>query len=721
MVERRALDRGKKLLAKPDYARALLQFKNAIQAMPQEAEPYYEAGLAALGEQDAVAAFEYFNRAAELDPNHTDARVKAAELMATSSDLTQVAEAEKLLTGLLPASASNLELLDSLGLAERQLNKPGEAARYLRQALEKAPGHLASSIALARVKLSQKDPAGAEDVLKRAVEQDSQAAAPRLALAGFYLQVKRTAEAEAQIRRVIDIDPQNGPALLGLATIQAQTGRVAKAEQSYRRLSALPDEQYKPLHAMFLLETGNAETAIPELERLAKTDAGRDSRSLLVAAYVSTGRIDQARKVLSTALRANPKDGDALLQKCQLDLQMGEPAAAVEVELHQVLLFRPDSAQAHLALARVYALEGSKSMRRQELGEALRLSPRLAAARSELVEELIGERQPDAALEVVRQTPEDQQELLPMLVSRIWALEASGDAAGARRQLDERLAAGRLPDLVFLDAVLRLGSRDYAGAELAAEEVLRQRPGDLRVLRLLLDCYSARNKNAEAENVLRTAAAQQPKSAPLECLVGEWRMRHGDNAGARAALLAAKAADPQFTDAALQLADLDVSEGRLDAARENLLALVSSNAGSTAAYLRLAALEDRAGNSAGAIAYLRKVVDLDGANALALNNLSFLLAKTDADEALVYANRAEQLAPQNPAVEDTLGWIYYRKRMYNAAIGHLKIAVAKGPSARRQLHLGMAYSRSGDPALGQTIIAAALKSDPTLAASERDW
>ena len=238
MVERRALDRGKKLLAKPDYARALLQFKNAIQAMPQEAEPYYEAGLATLGERDPVAAFEYFNRAAELDPNHTDARVKAAELMAMSSDLTQVAEAEKLLTGLLPSSASNLELLGSLALAEGQLNKPDEAARYLQQALDKTPGHLASSIALAKVKLSQKDPAGAELVLKRAVEQDSQAAAPRLALAGFYLQVKRTAEAEAQIRRALDIDPQSGPALLGLATIQAQTEelqRPSKAIAGFRR------------------------------------------------------------------------------------------------------------------------------------------------------------------------------------------------------------------------------------------------------------------------------------------------------------------------------------------------------------------------------------------------------------------------------------------------------------------------------------------------------
>jgi uncharacterized protein HemY len=77
--------------------------------------------------------------------------------------------------------------------------------------------------------------------------------------------------------------------------------------------------------------------------------------------------------------------------------------------------------------------------------------------------------------------------------------------------------------------------------------------------------------------------------------------------------------------------------------------------------------------------------------------------------------------PQNAAIADTLGWIHYRKGMYRSAIAHLKIAVAKESTPRRQFHLGMAYIKIGDQALGRQTIAAALKSDPSLTASERDW
>ncbi len=43
--EARYLELGKKMLEKKDYARASLDFRNAIQVMPGDAEPYYQLGL----------------------------------------------------------------------------------------------------------------------------------------------------------------------------------------------------------------------------------------------------------------------------------------------------------------------------------------------------------------------------------------------------------------------------------------------------------------------------------------------------------------------------------------------------------------------------------------------------------------------------------------------------------------------------------------------------
>ena len=52
--EARFLKRGKELAAKKDFGRALLEFKSAAQAMPKDAEPYYQLGLTYLVLRDPV-------------------------------------------------------------------------------------------------------------------------------------------------------------------------------------------------------------------------------------------------------------------------------------------------------------------------------------------------------------------------------------------------------------------------------------------------------------------------------------------------------------------------------------------------------------------------------------------------------------------------------------------------------------------------------------------
>jgi uncharacterized protein HemY len=111
-------------------------------------------------------------------------------------------------------------------------------------------------------------------------------------------------------------------------------------------------------------------------------------------------------------------------------------------------------------------------------------------------------------------------------------------------------------------------------------------------------------------------------------------------------------------------------------------------------------------------------VDLDQNNLAALNGLASTLSTDSPSEALHYAQRAGELAPDSPAVQDTLGWVYYRNGVYQSAIGYLKSAVGKQATPLRKYHLGMAYLKSGDRDQGQRLLTAALSADPTLAISE---
>ena len=101
---------------------------------------------------------------------------------------------------------------------------------------------------------------------------------------------------------------------------------------------------------------------------------------------------------------------------------------------------------------------------------------------------------------------------------------------------------------------------------------------------------------------------------------------------------------------------------------------------------------------------------------MALNNLAYDLAEygNQPDEALQFAQRAAELAPEAPAIQNTLGWVLYHKGLYTVALQHLEKAAAKEPTARRECHLSMAYSQLGDQDRALKNLEAAVKLDPNV-------
>ena len=56
-----------------------------------------------------------------------------------------------------------------------------------------------------------------------------------------------------------------------------------------------------------------------------------------------------------------------------------------------------------------------------------------------------------------------------------------------------------------------------------------------------------------------------------------------------------------------------------------------------------------------------------------------------------------QKYPEMPGFADTLGWVYYKKGLHQAAVEQLQKAVARsGNNAAYRFHLGMALAGKGD-------------------------
>ena len=98
-----------------------------------------------------------------------------------------------------------------------------------------------------------------------------------------------------------------------------------------------------------------------------------------------------------------------------------------------------------------------------------------------------------------------------------------------------------------------------------------------------------------------------------------------------------------------------------------------------------------------AISQLELVLKYAPDNLAALNDLAWAYQKTGERKGLALAQRAHALAPHNPAVMDTLGWIYLEQNELARALPLLQKAASLAPNtAEIQYHYAMVLAKSGD-------------------------
>ena len=712
---RRFLENGKKLAAAKDWRRAILLFKLSARHAPRQAEPLYQLGMAQLAARDATAAFATFYKAARMQPPHAGASLKLAEMMIASGDREMIADSHRHINAVLAAEPANREALQCRAAALFSEGDLAGSEAAARQVLALEPGSAAARLSIALVRIAQKDYPAAELSLRESLERNPNSAAAAVTLGRFYLLTGRRQEAEAQFQRAVTIDDGNAPALVELAALKMAAGQPQHAGDIYKRLSALPYREYHVLHAVFLSRTGDKAGAVRELEALWKQDSeDREVRTSLVRAYADAGRHSDAERILSGSLAKNGKDIDALLQMAELFPHLRGPAQR-ESDLRTVLRYRPRSAEAHFMLAQAYKSRGATRSQMQHLQEALNCDASLLIARLALSELLLASGDAEGSLRLLDAAPPAHREMLPAAVQRNWALLQLGRNREAEQALAQTPAAALIPELILQRAILAVNRKDMRAAAADLEEVLRQRPEDVRALQLLADIHLGEGRHKQAVDRVRAQAEAHPANASLwECL-GRILLASGDTAGAARSFDTALRHDPGRWRLQLELVRLDINSGRFDSARQRLAGLKPAVKEHPATLVLQGVVEEQSGNLTAAIACYRKVLQMEPRNEIALNNLAWRLAEQDStlDEGLHLAQRAREVSGA-PAVDHTFGWICYRKGLYRTAIDHLSAAAAKQPTARRKYDLACAYLKAGKTGLASQTYAAARAMDQRL-------
>lgn len=647
----RHLEAGRKFAAAGDFARAAIEYRNAVRLQPANADALYQLGVAGLESGNIGEAAACFRRTIALDSGHLQARIKLASLELSSANKAAIEDAEQNAAQVVAHDASNADGALLLAAAQLRLGKAEEGLKGLEQAVSRFPQHLNAAIVLANQRLRGKDVAGAEAVLAQAVNKSPKPLDALVTLGYFHGAISKLEDARRDFEKALAIAPRDIRARNGLALV--------------------------------LFETGDRDGALGILRQIFDADrTDRGARTRLVSACLLTGRAAEARQLLGAALEANPKDTEALEFRARVLLMEGKPDEAQQ-DISALLTLESKLPAGHYLQAKVHQARGAGRSYHAALNEALTLNPELLPARLELSQYLRATGGAKTALELLDKMPARQKELVETRIERNWVLIALGDTAAARQVTDE-LKLSRHPEFLLQAAALKVRNEPGAARALVEESLAANSvasPGATRGLHLLAATYLREGKPAAARTAIREYAASQPGSAAIQYAAASRLMALEDREGARVALEAAKRAG-------------------------------ADNPGMPLLSGILAHAEGQRGEAA---AQFRRAVDRDANNLAALNNLAWLLGEEGRyQEALGFAQRAKELAPKSAAVDDTIGWIYFRMGVYHSALRHLEDAVAREGTPVRNYHLAMAYYKTGDAGRARQSLLAALRQNPNL-------
>ncbi|MGH7346789.1 MAG: tetratricopeptide repeat protein, partial [Candidatus Rokuibacteriota bacterium] len=206
--------------------------------------------------------------------------------------------------------------------------------------------------------------------------------------------------------------------------------------------------------------------------------------------------------------------------------------------------------------------------------------------------------------------------------------------------------------------------------------------------------------------------ALRPKSGALQSLLGDVYLASKQDKLAEGAYVKALELNPRLVGALVQLGRLYGTSDRLDQSLGELEAALKINSRNLVALTLTGVVYERKGDIPNARKSYEQALAVDPRYAPAANNLAWLYTQHggDQEKALQLARTANEVAPEDPRIADTLGWILYRRGIYRNALGLLEASAAKLPGDPEvQYHLGMTYYKLDNRAAARDALSRALK------------
>lgn len=667
-------------LGRAEEARALLDRLKADKVVEPRAS-YLRAVLAQQAGKAALAKAEFTDAANLVDGlpagkrSSSEPLLMAGALSHRALGNTQKARdyAEALLL------RNNRQLGGQVLLAELML-EAGESTRaltILESVLRQSPNHPQALFLTGAVHLSRKQYTQAAEQFERAGRAGNPDALRELAFSQFGTGQEKLAL--ANLEKAFERNPRDFRAGIELAIYHARRGRGAKALDIAQAMVRRDPGNLDLLNFLGNLHgrLGDNASMRATFERVLAADPKfRQTVMNLSSLDADEGKIDAARARLLSFLKAVPDDIDVLYQLGTLEVKAGRPAVAL----------------GHWAKAG--AIQG------RDIRSALAT-----------VDLLLAQGQPDKALAEAKTLLARAADSVAAHHALARAQLASGDAAGARQTLaDASKFAGFDAEALALTARLQLSAGNPAGAAHAVSKALQAQPDHMGALILQVETAALRRDAAGVDTAMRALQARHPNQVPTIMTAGHVAMSRQqlpqaialyrsaysrepvpaialtlarahlaarEAPQAMATLEAQKARTPKDAVILRALAEVQSLQGKNDAARANFEAAVAANPNDPSLLSALAGFQHRLGDAA----------------------------------AVLTAERAMKLAPQQASLTAQYGWLLANKGDVDQGTRLLREARLREPAnGEIRWQLATTLAKAGRTAEARDELRAALSS-----------
>jgi putative PEP-CTERM system TPR-repeat lipoprotein len=687
---------------------ALAAFRKVLESHPKSVVARLGAINLLFESAQVDAARTELAELVKVAPQHPDTLFQQARLAFRDK---QYPAAKETLDRILKSMPNNVPALELAGATEFQLRNDAQAEAHLGKVLKLAPNRRIPRHLLAQIFTRGGQPQRAIETLTPLMD-GPQADGVSLALAGeAYLQLGEPGRADAAFQRATKAAPQDPRVRTSAAMAQLSRGQSTGSAAAMAELESLASADTQGSRADVALIAGKLQQkdlpgALKAVAALQKKMPENPLPLLLQGRVLALkGDTAGARAALEAALSKDAKYFPAVATLASMDLSAKQPDAARQ-RFEALLKADPRNHRAHLALAELAARTQAPAAEvTRLLGEAVKAAPAEIQPRVMLVAHLQRQGDHKAALTAAQDALAALPNSVEVMETAASAQLAAGDAQQGLSSMKK--AAALQPQNAELQ--LRLAdayraNKDVDGTRAALRRALELKPGLVQAWQGLVGLAVNEKKFDVALGLARDLQKQQPQAAAGYLLEGNVEASRQAWPAAITALKAARQRARQ-TETTIVLHQTLLAAGQR-AEADKLAAEWQREQPKDAAfayYLGDQALARK--ELPAAESHYKAVLALQPENALAMNNLAWLMAQQGRPGAVDMATKANTLLPGRAPLLDTLATALAAEGQVAKAIETQKQALQLAPKDNSmQLGLAKLHLKAGDKAAARGLL-----------------